>query len=305
MGPLIAALRAGGVTIRASSALSGLPFEIEGPLGPLDVALRADVSSQFVSALLLVLPTIPGTSRIRFLGTAVSFDYVRATVDILRAHGIKLTLTRAGTRVSGAQEYHGSYFEVPGDASSAAYLWAAAAATDGSVRVRGIDRTWRQADLAILPILRRMGARVELHSDGATVSGESLRGLDVDLTNSPDLYPLVAVLAAIARGRSRLLGASHVVFKESDRRAASAALVRSFGSRTAVSRGRLVIEHGDRLRPLRAGNFSDHRMVMAAAVGALAVAGRSRIGRAEEVRKSFPGFWKTLKLLGARMEANR
>ena len=305
MAPLIAALRKGGVRVEGSTAASGLPFEIQGPLRPIDTSLRVDASSQFVSALLFVLPILPRRSRLRFRGEPVSYDYIQATAQVLRAHRIRCSLSRRRASVPGDQRYRGRSFHVPGDASSSAYLWAAAAVSSGQVRVRGIEPSWAQADLAILPILEKMGARVRRHADGATVEGNGLSPVDIDLTDSPDLYPLVAVLAAVAPGTSHLRGARHVVFKESDRRASAIRLVRALGGRSSARVGDLRIEGTARPRSFRWTTSTDHRVVMAAAVGALVPPHRSQVGRPEAVHKSYPEYWTTLRRIGARTEPVR
>ncbi|HTT74168.1 MAG TPA: 3-phosphoshikimate 1-carboxyvinyltransferase [Thermoplasmata archaeon] len=294
MRPLLDALGRLGARCAPASASRALPLRIEGPLRGGAIALEASESSQFLSALLLTLPTAADDSTIRLVGPIVSAPYVRATRAVLGQLGVRLAGTERRIRVPGGQRYRGGSFEVPGDASSAAYLWAAAAVSRGRVRVVGLDRTWPQADLAVLRILARAGCRVELHPDGATVEGRPLAPFAVDLTDAPDLYPLAGVLAALAPGTSRLAGAAHVVHKESDRRSGTARLVRALGARAEVRANALRIEGTPRPRALELPSETDHRMVMSAAIGALAGPGGSRIGDAGAVAKSFPGFWDAL-----------
>jgi 3-phosphoshikimate 1-carboxyvinyltransferase len=257
------------------------------------------VSSQYVSGLLFVLPTLPGDSSLRVTGDAVSAPYIRATEAVLRAHGIRFERRGRRWAIGGPQPYRGHRFDVPGDASSASYLWVAAALTGGCVRVSGIPPEWPQADRQILAILRRAGAKVGESRDSVRVEGPVSDGFDVDLTESPDLYPLVGVLAAGIRSTSRLRGAPHLVFKESDRRAATLRLVRGMGASVEAARDAVRIKGARTIRGLHLRDLDDHRVVMSAAVAGLVGSGPTVLGHAEAVAKSFPSFWKVLRHLGA------
>ncbi len=295
MGPLYGVLQDLGATVTTPSTGRGLPCTIQGPLTAGSVAIRGDVSSQFTSALLFALPTVQGESRLRILGPAVSQPYVDATCAVLDRQGVHVRRTGQGFVLPGGQRYRAVQLRVPGDASSAAYLWAAAAATGGCVEVEGIPPDLPQADLAILPILARMGAVVRRTARGIEVSGPLTEPISVNLTDAPDLFPLVSVLAAlIPRRRSRLMGAPHLEFKESDRRLQSVRLARAIGATVSERRSSLEITGTSSPRPLHLTSLRDHRIVMSAAVAGLAANGPSRIGQAEAVSKSFPGFWDTL-----------
>jgi 3-phosphoshikimate 1-carboxyvinyltransferase len=295
MAALLSALRRLGARCRAAS--SETPWEVHGPIHSGRVALDSSESSQFASALLLTLPTLPGNSVLELTGPIVSAPYLEATRAVLEFHRIRVR--RRGRRffLPGGQSYRGSRFRVPGDASSAAYLWAAAAVTGGSIRVTEVPMSWPQADLAILGLLETGGASVRRFDRGAEVSGRIERPFTIDLTDSPDLYPLAGVLAAVVRGRSELRGAAHAALKESDRRAGTALLARSLGARVGSSSRGLEIEGTDSPRAFALPNLTDHRLVMSAAVGALAARGTSKVGERHAVDKSFPGFWTTLRTI--------
>ncbi len=305
LGELLEVLRSGGVTIEGLAPGRSLPFWMHGPLRPVNATLDTSTSSQFLSALLLVLPTLGGPSDLRLSGDPVSWDYVEATLAILRHHRVDAEVNRTRARVPGGQHYRGTSFAVPGDASSAAYAWAAAALTGGAVRVRGIPRQWPQADLALLDYLETMGATVRRHADGATVEGGPLAATEVDLGSSPDLYPLVGVLASFARGTTRIRGAPHVAWKESDRRAATVRLARGFGAGAGVVPGGVDIRGTAHPRAIHVQGIDDHRVVMSASVGAMAAPGESLIGDAACVRKSFPGYWGWASSLGMTTEVRR
>ncbi len=301
MRPLFAALRTLGARIDLGRPGHALPFELQGPIHGGELRLPVDESSQFTSALLFALPTVRPGSRIRAIGTPVSEPYVRASLEVIRRHGVSVSVTPDGFRIPGGQRFGPVDATVPGDASSAAYLWAAAALTGGSVSVRGIPPGWPQADLAILPLLRRYGATVTRRGEAISVRGGRRRPFRVVLTDAPDLYPLAGVLAAAAPGRSLLIGADHVVAKESNRRLETVRLVRSLGAKVTVAGGGLAIDGTDRPRRFRLGKALDHRLVMSASVGALAADGPSEVSDAAAVAKSFPAFFATLAAVGAKV----
>ncbi|EQD48201.1 secreted protein containing 3-phosphoshikimate 1-carboxyvinyltransferase, core domain protein, partial [mine drainage metagenome] len=172
-------------------------------------------SSQFASALFLTLPTLAGASRVRLMGTLVSEPYLDATLAVLRFHGVEAKRDGRVFSTPGHQQYRGNRFPIPTDASSAAYLWAGAAVSEGGrITVSGFDPEWPQADLVVLDLLEAWGATVSRRSGRATVSAGERRPIRFDLTRAPDLLPLAGVLAALAPGRSLLSGAAHAAFKE-------------------------------------------------------------------------------------------
>ena len=295
---LLSALRSLGAHCRHVGG-TGFPIEVQGPMRGGPVSLDASRSSQFASALLLTLPTLGEDSSIDLQGSVVSEPYLDATLAVLAHHAVHVERQGRHLRVRGGQRFRGSSFLVPGDASSAAYLWAAAAVGGGTVRVKGLSAMWPQADLAVLDLLEATGAVVSRHPDGASVSAGPRRPFRVNLTRAPDLYPLAGALAATSPGKSRITGARHVVLKESDRRSETARLARGLGARVSSTHSGLVIEGRPRPRALHLPHLSDHRLVMSAAVAALAAEGPSVVGDARAVRKSFPGFWRALESLSA------
>lgn len=297
---LLRALAALGATARVVPPSSAV--EVQGPIHSGRVSLDASESSQFASALLFALPTLEGDSVLRLTGPIVSAPYIEATLAVLAHHRVRVHPTRRVYRIPGGQRYRRVTFHVPGDASSAAYLWTAAAVTGGKVRVTGLPNAWPQADGAILSLLHRAGAKVTASPESATVEGPVDRPFSVDLTDTPDLYPLAGVLASVVRGRSLLLGASHVAGKESDRRVGTERVARGLGARVRRVPGGLAVEGTGSPRPLSLRDLSDHRMVMSAAVGALVAEGPSSIGDARAVDKSFPKFWEVLHQLSGGVE---
>lgn len=303
MLPLVRVLRALGATVSVPASGAALPMRVRGPIHGGPVELDPSSSSQFTSALLFALPRAERASTLRFTGRVVSEPYVRATVAVLRDREVLVYARRNGFSVPAPQSYRARDWMIPGDASSAAYLWAGAAVSGGSVAVRGIPPEWPQADLAVLTLLRRFGALVRKAGTTIRVDGGRRRAFRFDLDAAPDLYPLAGVLAATAPGRSVLEGGEHAAVKESDRRTTTARLARSMGARVKLSAHRLVVEGSRRPRPLRLVGNPDHRVVMSAAVAALAASGSSRISDASSVDKSYPRFFEDWARLGGEVRA--
>lgn len=261
------------------------------------VVLPAEASSQYATALLLAAPRWGGV-HVRFTGRVVSAPYLRLTVEVLRAFGVAVDVHEAEgapqeIRV-GAGEPRAAEFLVPPDMSSAVARYAAAALTGGQALVPGLGPTDRQADGALLPLLERFGATVDVASCGSwRVRGSSGPGRplgEVELRDAPDLVPIVAALAAVAPGLTQIRGVAHARLKESDRLGAMA--------RGLLAMGAEVREREDGLdivgRPLAAATHSvkgDHRCAFAFALLGLVVPG-TRLRGSESVRKSDPLFFE-------------
>ena len=187
-----------------------------------------------------------------------------------------------------------------GDWSSAAFFLAAGA-LGGPVTVTGLDAASLQGDRAIVPILKRFGASVEISGERVTASGGKMRGGDIDLREIPDLLPVLAAVAAAAEGRSRFTGGARLRFKESDRIASTAALLRSLGGGAEELSDGLIV-HGGGLAGGAVDSFGDHRIAMAAAVAALRCAGPVTISGAGAVEKSYPAFFTDYRKLGGSVD---
>ena len=300
MGPLLQALTELGAEVRPPPPGRGLPFRVRGPLSAGTVTLPGSLSSQFLSALLFALAGLPSASRVRVVGPQVSQPYVEASLRVLRAFGVNVRPGPAGYRVPADSPLRPVPVEVPADASSAAYLFAGAALTGGTVRVGPFPTGWPQADLALLPVLRRCGAQVVRRGQDWEVTGGPLplRPFQADLDASPDLAPLLAVLASFGRGRSRLTGGAQLVHKESDRRRGTEALVRALRARIRRGPAGWEIAGPPLARRLRLLDLSDHRLLFSAAVAALALPGPSVLGPGSAAAKSYPRFFPDLGVLG-------
>ena len=215
MDDQIAALRLIGVTVEELGEPGHLPLKITGPPTGPSVALRGDVSSQFVTGM-LIAGAVSGLD-LRLTTAAISRPYLDMTVAVMRAFGATVS-EDDGTAwaVGGGYTSPGSYRIEP-DASAASYFLAAAAISGGRVRIEGLGRASLQGDVAFADVLADMGAEVSIQDDGIEVQGRTLRGIDVDLRHISDTAPTLAVVAAFADGPTTISGIGFIRGKESDR----------------------------------------------------------------------------------------
>jgi 3-phosphoshikimate 1-carboxyvinyltransferase len=267
MGPLISALRELGAEIDSDS----LPLTVCGPLHGGTISIDTNKSSQFATALVLLVNRVRGL-QVKVSGKQ-SFAYVGLTALVMR-------------------KFESPYAVEP-DFSSAANHAVASAITGGDLVLAGLNMSSPQPDARILPFLNRAGARVTQEEAGVRIRGGSLRGIHANLGNCPDLAPLLAVLGAFAEGETVVSGAPHLVHKESDRIASTVEIIRAVGGEIEPRDDGFVVRGG---RPLNAAVLSsrgDHRIAMAAGVLALRVPGVTVAG-SEAVEKSYPAFFEDL-----------
>jgi 3-phosphoshikimate 1-carboxyvinyltransferase len=301
MGDLHDALRVLGAEVEPLGASDRLPVRVRrGDLhgGPVDLA--GDVSSQFVSALMLIAPCLPDGLEIRLTSPLVSRPYVAMTASVMSAFGARGVVVSDSTISVAASGYRGIESSIEPDASSASYPLAAAAIAGGRVRVPGLTRDSWQGDVAIVDILGSMGCRTAFDDEGVEVEGGPLHGVDLDMSDVSDLVPTVAVVAAFADSPTTIDGVGFIRHKESDRIGDLVDGLNALGCRATALHDGLRIEpsaaeerHGASLR-----THHDHRLAMAWSLLALRIAGVS-IDDHTVVAKSWPDWWRVRSTLVA------
>ncbi len=302
MKPLLEALRQLGVNCY-STRFDGFPpiIVFGGGIKGGKAAIRGDVSSQFISGLLFATPMAVNETEIHVTTPLESKPYVAMTIDILRKHGVKVDLQPDYRRFSipRNQKYAPFDHTIEGDYSSAAFLLAAATITNSKVRVDGLKKETLQGDRVIVDILKEMGTCAEVGEDYVEARGvdRDLRGINLDLSDNPDLVPVCAAVASFARGRTIISGVKRLRFKESDRITSLSNEMSKMGVKVTVLDDQFIIE-GRSPRGAELNSHNDHRIAMACAVAALRAEGDTVIHRVECISKSYPNFVKDLLLLG-------
>ena len=303
-GPLLSAIEGLGGRAESTRANGQAPLVVGGPIEDGTVAMPGNVSSQFVTALLLAGAHIEGGVEIDLETELKSAPYVEITREVLADFGVDTRSSDAGFAVAGGHAYapaDGRY-RVPGDFSSMSYLLAAGAlAAEDGLEVHGASPS-AQGDAAIVEVLDRMGAAVEWDREAGviTVKRSELSGVEVGVGDTPDLLPTLAVLGAAADDETRLVNAEHVRYKETDRVSAMADELGKMGARIEETPGSLTVHGGDTdLQGAHVDGRGDHRIVMALAIAGVIAAGTTTIAGAEHVDVSFPDFFGELAGLGA------
>ncbi len=293
IGELTAVMRAHGVRFSAEQ----LPFSTQGRLAGGLYELPGNVSSQYLTGLLLALPLAAQNSRITLTTKLESAAYADITLAALRAFGAKVAVSDGVYEIPGGQAYASpGEISVGGDWSNAAFFLAAGAIGQ-PVRVTGLDPDSAQGDRRVLDALRRFGADVTMERGCAAVAPGKLTGCELDVSETPDLVPALAVVAANAEGETRFTNAARLRLKESDRLAAVASLIHALGGSAQELPDELVVR-GGQLTGGAVDSFHDHRIAMAVAIAAVRCAGPVTILDAGAVDKSYPAFFKDYARLG-------
>lgn len=292
--PLDEELRSHGMKLREE----GEALYASGKLTAGDYTLPGNVSSQFISGLLMALPQLPGDSRLTVTGDLESAGYVAMTEDTLAESGIRWQRTGQVWSIPGGQRFHlPRLCRVEGDWSNAAFFLCAGALSRRGVTVEGLSLRSSQGDQAVLRLLRRFGAEVTEREGAVTVRSGMLHGITVDAGPIPDLIPTLSVVAAASVGDSRMENARRLRDKESDRLEGTAALIRDLGGSARVEGDTLIIHGRGGLRGGNASVLGDHRLAMAAAIAACACRESVTVDDSRCVEKSYPRFWEDFRQL--------
>jgi len=281
-----------GVAARSLAGNGCPPVEVAGGgVGGGKAYLNCALSSQFLSALLLIGPYTRDGIEIQVQRGPVSRPYIDITLDTMARFGAHADRNAyEWFRVPGGQHYRSGPYRVEPDGSQAGYFWAAAAVTGSTVTVNGTSPDSRQGDVRLVKILARMGCRISAGASGVSVTGGELSAIEIDMGDLPDVVPTLAVVAAFARGRTIIRNVAHLKEKESDRLAAVCSELGKMGIESGYDENGLWVQGG---RPNGAAIdcHNDHRIAMSFAVAGLKAAG-VRILDDACVRKSFPAFWE-------------
>lgn len=302
MGPLLDSLE--GCGVRCSSENGRAPIRIRGPVTSDNIVIDGSTSSQFVSSVLMMSPLIGRRVGIELTGKPVSRPYIEITLSMMGMFGIDVGMTEKGFSV-GPQRYRPFDYTVPADFSSAAFPLVAGGLS-GDVTVSNLRMDDPQGDKRIVDILRDAGCEVTVDGDRVRCASRGRpKAMDIDMSDIPDLFPIVCVLMSTAEGTSRLYGAPHLRFKESDRIALTERMLRTLGADITGTEDGCVINGVERLGGGRIEHNGDHRMMMAAAVASLISDGPVSMEDDACWNVSFPGFPETMRGLGVRCRCTR
>lgn len=295
IGPLVDALNSLGADIAALSPNQSPPVVIRSKVvsGGL-VKIRGDLSSQYLSGLLMAGPLVPQGLKIEIEGELVSKPYVLMTIKMMESFGVRCKFDKALTRfeIAGSQVYTGCAYQIEPDASAASYFWATAAICGGTATVCGLNEESLQGDIRFVRVLELMGCKVNHGPDFISVTGPALYGIDVDMGDISDTVQTLAVVAAFVKGPTRVRNVAHNRLKETDRIAFLAIELRRLGLQIDEFEDGLQI-HPGQLHGAKLETYNDHRMAMSLALFGLRVPGL-KISNPACVSKTYPDFFSHL-----------
>lgn len=275
-----------------------LPLCVNGKLKAGTFKLRGDISSQFISGLLFVLPLLDGDSKIVITTELESKGYVDLTLEALAKFGIDIVnKDYKELHVKGNQEYKSRDYRVEGDFSQAAF-WIVAGILGGDMDCTDIDLASLQGDKAIIEIVKAMGADISTCDNNLTVKESGTSGVVIDASQCPDLVPILTTLAAVSKGTTRIINAQRLRIKESDRLMAMRMELNVLGADVTETEDGLIINGKENLTGGMVDSHNDHRIAMALAVASIKCLEPVVITGSDCVKKSYPRFWQDYSSLG-------
>ena len=296
---MIEPLRRLGVEVRDGGG--HLPIEVKGPIHGGNIEVDGSFSSQFITGLLLALPLAKEDTTLH-VRSAVSTPYIDMTIDTAKRFGVEIMHHEGDYSefyIEGGQKYTPADLAIEGDWSGASTMLVAGAIS-GRVTVKNLSTLSKQADTAICRALERTGAGIIIEGDSITVTKRRLRSFTFDATNSPDLFPALAALAAAAHGQSTIIGTQRLLHKESDRAETIRQEYEKLGIEVDISEENVMKIRGGEIHPATVFSHNDHRIAMSLAVSALRCKGDVTIENAECVEKSYPTFFEDLESITVR-----
>lgn len=277
----------------------GLPLEIKGQLKSGIFEIPGNVSSQFITGLLLALPILEGDSEIVLTSPLESVGYIAMTIRTMKQFGVNIQATEKGWHIKGGQSYKTCDYTTDGDWSQAAFFMVLGAVS-GKVTVKGVAKDSTQGDKKCAQILARFGAKVTQLDNEVTVGKGELKAITIDASQIPDLVPVLSVCAAFAEGTTKIINAERLRIKECDRLKATAELLNNLGGKVKELSDGLEITGVSSLKGGKVNGYNDHRIVMSAAVCAARSDEDITATFAMSINKSYPDFYIDYNSIGGK-----
>jgi len=299
LAPLDEQLAAGGAKF---SWETPSVLHCEGQLRPAHYTLPGNISSQYITGLLLALPLLEGGSGLTVIPPIESEDYIAMTLEATSAFGYSPEMDGGDYIICGGRSFVSpGEVHCEGDWSNAAFWLCAGAMPGGDITIRGLSAASSQGDREILNVLGQMGALIAVNGDTIQMREGARRAVEIDGRAIPDLIPVLSAVAALAGGETVVRNAARLRLKESDRLAATAQTLNALGANITELEDGLRIRGMAQLCGGEADSWGDHRIAMMAAIASAGCDGPVSVTGGQAVRKSYPGFWEELAALGKRV----
>ena len=284
-----------------------LPLTVNGKLKPGNYEIDGNISSQFITGLLYALPLLEGDSKLIINKNLESKGYVDLTLEILKLAGIEIVNNDYKSfDIRGNQTYKPFDYTVEGDYSQVAF-WIVAgiisANRDNEVKCLHVNKNSLQGDREIIEIVTRMGAKLEIFDDYVIVKPSKTKGTVIDISQCPDIGPVLTVLSALSEGETRIINGERLRIKESDRITSIKTELNKLGANVAEEGDSLIIQGVEGFRGgVTVNAWNDHRIAMSLAVASTRCEKEIILEEAESVRKSYPHFWDDFVKMGGEIE---
>lgn len=277
-----------------------LPLTLRGRLKSGDFYITGDVSSQYITGLLFVLPLLDGDSRIIITSPLESKGYVDLTLDILNKFSVKVENEEYKTfHIKGNQRYRATDYRVEGDYSQAAF-WIVAGTLGERIECLDLNKDSSQGDKAVVDIVKAMGGNISIGNHTTIVKTAKTHGVTIDAAQCPDIIPVLTVLAALSEGRTEIINAVRLRIKESDRLKAITTELNKLGADVCELSEGLVINGKNALKGGVVESWDDHRIAMALSIASIKCTEPVIIKNSHAVSKSYPGFFQDFGLVGGK-----
>ncbi len=280
--------------------VKSLPLEIKGKIKNGTYDIPGNISSQYITGLLLALPLIEGDSIIKVIGVLESEKYVDMTIEVMEAFGVKVIKKDNIFLIQGNQSNKAREYKVEGDWSQAAFLILAGVLGKGT-KICGLNKNSSQGDIAILNILTDMGADLSWDGDVLQANPSKLTAAKADVSQCPDLAPAIALAMSVAEGESQITGGQRLKIKESDRIMSVANALNALGAKVSPTEDGMIIEGVKKLGGGTANAAGDHRIAMMSAVASALCENETNLIGKDSVNKSYPSFWEDFVFLGGKI----
>ena len=289
--------------IKYSNNNGWLPLNVDGQLKSGKYEIEGNISSQYITGLLYALPLLNGDSELRINKTLESKGYIDLTLEILEMSGIKVVNNNYKSFfIKGNQKYNPFDYVIEGDYSQVAF-WIVAGILGSEIKCLHVKKDSLQGDREIIEIVQRMGANVEIFDDYIIVKPSQTYGTVIDISQCPDIGPILTVLAALSKGETKIINAERLRIKESDRITSIKTELNKLGANVEEVGDSLVINGVERLTgSTELSAWNDHRIAMSLAIASIKCDGEIVIDEAESVKKSYPHFWEDFKKMGGDVE---
>jgi len=274
-----------------------LPLTINSKLKSGLYKVRGDVSSQFITGLLFALPLLDGDSKIEITTSLESKSYIDLTIDVLKKFGIEIKFDNDIFYIKGNQKYTAREYICEGDFSQAAF-WLVADLLGSNVKLTNMNPNSLQGDIEILKDIEKIGGKIIYENNLYSAKKNNFNRVDIDVSNTPDLGPILCVLLNECSGISRLVNARRLRIKESDRITDVRIELNKLGFKIDETIDSMIINGTSLVNSGILDSHNDHRLVMAFAIAATKTSGEVVITNAEAINKSYPNFFKDFEMLG-------